>query len=64
MNRHKNGKLTFERTRLLIEQLAVVDLMPAAEVADTACIPRPFRVNKRQFGHVKVRSRGLAKNTV
>jgi IS5 family transposase len=28
-----------------------------------AKVEHPFRVNKRQFGYVKVRFRGLAKNT-
>ena len=28
-----------------------------------AKVEHPFRVIKRQFGHVKVRYRGLAKNT-
>jgi hypothetical protein len=28
-----------------------------------AKVERPFRVNKRQFGNVKVRNQGLAKNT-
>ena len=28
-----------------------------------ARVEHPFRVIKRQFGHVKVRYRGLAKNT-
>jgi IS5 family transposase len=28
-----------------------------------AKVEHPFRVTKRQFGHVKVRYRGLAKNT-
>lgn len=41
----------------LVEQLEVVKARIRARVA------HPFRVIKRQFGHVKNRYRGLAKNT-
>lgn len=42
--------------------------MPRARCAGTspctrAKVEHPFRVLKRKFGHVKVRYRGLAKNT-
>jgi len=33
MNRHKNARLTFEGRKLLIERIAGMGLMPAAEVA-------------------------------
>ena len=31
-------------------------------LAHVPCLEHPFRVIKRQFGHVKARYRGLAKN--
>src|SRR5262249_6724769 len=33
MNSHKNARLTFEGRKLLIERIAVMGLMPAAEAA-------------------------------
>ena len=36
MNIHKNARLTFEGRKLLIERIAVMGLMPAAEAAATS----------------------------
>ena len=42
---------------------AVVDKLEHVKASIRAKVEHPFRVIKRQFGHVKVRYRGLAKNT-
>ncbi len=42
---------------------AVVDKLEHVKASIRAKVEHPFRVSKRQFGHVKVRYRGLAKNT-
>ena len=42
---------------------AVLDQLEQAKARIRAKVEHPFRVIKRQFGHVKVRYRGLAKNT-
>ena len=42
---------------------AILDQLERAKASILAKVEHPFRVIKRQFGHVKVRYRGLAKNT-
>ena len=42
---------------------AIQDQLERAKTSIRAKVEHPFRVIKRQFGHVKVRYRGLAKNT-
>ena len=42
---------------------AVMDRLEHVKASIRAKVEHPFRVIKRQFGHVKVRYRGLAKNT-
>jgi transposase, IS5 family len=42
---------------------AIVDKIEQLKASVRAKVEHPFRVVKRQFGHVKVRYRGLAKNT-
>ena len=42
---------------------AILDQLERAKASIRAKVEHPFRVIKRQFGHVKVRYRGLAKNT-
>ena len=42
---------------------AVLDQLEHVKASIRAKVEHPFRVIKRQFGHVKVRYRGLAKNT-
>ena len=42
---------------------AVMDKLEHVKASIRAKVEHPFRVIKRQFGHVKVRYRGLAKNT-
>lgn len=42
---------------------AVLDRLERVKASIRAKVEHPFRVIKRQFGHVKVRYRGLAKNT-
>ena len=42
---------------------AILDQLERAKARIRAKVEHPFRVIKRQFGHVKVRYRGLAKNT-
>jgi transposase, IS5 family len=42
---------------------AILDQLERAKARMRAKVEHPFRVIKRQFGHVKVRYRGLAKNT-
>ena len=42
---------------------AVLDQLEHVKARIRAKVEHPFRVIKRQFGHVKVRYRGLAKNT-
>ena len=42
---------------------AILDKLEQAKARMRAKVEHPFRVIKRQFGHVKVRYRGLAKNT-
>lgn len=40
-----------------------LDQLEQTKARIRAKVEHPFRVIKRQFGHVKVRYRGLAKNT-
>jgi IS5 family transposase len=42
---------------------AILDKLEKTKASIRAKVEHPFRVIKRQFGHVKVRYRGLAKNT-
>ena len=42
---------------------AVLDKLEQVKARIRAKVEHPFRIIKRQFGHVKVRYRGLAKNT-
>ena len=42
---------------------AIVDKLEKTKASIRAKVEHPFRVIKRQFGHVKVRYRGLMKNT-
>ncbi len=42
---------------------AMLDQLEHVKASIRAKVEHPFRVIKRQFGHVKVRYRGLAKNT-
>ena len=42
---------------------AIQDQLERAKARIRAKVEHPFRVIKRQFGHVKLRYRGLAKNT-
>ena len=42
---------------------ALVDKVEKLKASVRAKVEHPFRVIKRQFGHVKVRYRGLMKNT-
>ena len=42
---------------------ALVQKVEKLKASVRAKVEHPFRVIKRQFGHVKVRYRGLAKNT-
>src|SRR5690606_33171223 len=42
---------------------AIMDKLEQTKARIRAKVEHPFRVIKRQFGHVKVRYRGLAKNT-
>ena len=42
---------------------ALMDKLEQVKARIRAKVEHPFRVIKRQFGHVKVRYRGLAKNT-
>ena len=42
---------------------ALIDQLEALKASIRAKVEQPFRVIKRQFGHLKVRYRGLAKNT-
>ncbi len=43
---------------------SVMDKLEHVKASIRAKVEHPFRVIKRQFGHVKVRDRGLAKSTV
>ena len=47
MNSHKNARLTFEGRKLLIERIAVMGLMPAAEAAGIS--PRTARKWRNRF---------------
>ena len=42
---------------------AIAEEIEQLKASVRAKVEHPFRVIKRQFGHVKVRYRGLAKNT-
>ena len=42
---------------------AIAEEMEHVKARIRAKVEHPFRVIKRQFGHAKVRNRGLAKNT-
>jgi IS5 family transposase len=54
-----------EKHKLAEQILATINAEKAEKITASARpkVERPFRVIKRQFGHVKVRYRGLAKNT-
>jgi IS5 family transposase len=41
----------------------LIEQLEKTKASIRAKVEHPFRVLKRQFGHVKVRYRGLAKNT-
>ena len=43
---------------------ALIDLLEKTKAAIRAKVEHPFRVIKRQFGYMKVRYRGLKKNTL
>lgn len=45
------------------ESNRLIDELEKLKASIRAMVEHPFRVIKRQFGHVKVRYRGLAKNT-
>lgn len=45
------------------ESNRLIDELERLKASIRAKVEHPFRVIKRQFGHVKVRYRGLAKNT-
>lgn len=49
--------------RRLLEAGSAVALAERVKAQVRARVEHPFRVVKRQFGYVKVRYRGLAKNT-
>ncbi|WHZ11509.1 MAG: Mobile element protein [Burkholderiaceae bacterium] len=46
-----------------IQTLPILDKLEHVKASIRAKVEHPFRVIKRQFGYVKVRYRGLAKNT-
>ncbi len=46
-----------------LERYDVVPQHPRVQGSTRAKVEHPFRVIKRQFGYVKVRFRGLMKNT-
>ena len=48
----------------MLEAGSAVALAERVKAQVRARVEHPFRVVKRQFGYVKVRYRGLAKNTV
>jgi len=52
------------RLRAEAERGAVLDRIETLKASIRAKVEHPFRVIKRQFGHTKVRYRGLFKNTV
>ena len=41
----------------------IIEQLEHAKASIRAAVEHPFRVIKRQFGHVKVRYKGLVKNT-
>lgn len=45
------------------ESNRLIDELERLKASIRAQVEHPFRVIKRQFGHVKVRYRGLAENT-
>lgn len=45
------------------ESNRLIDELEKLKASIRAKVEHPFRVIKRQFGHLKVRYRGLAKNT-
>ena len=55
------------RKRAALEEIDPVDIlideMERVNASIRAKVGHPFRVIKRQFGHVKVRNRGRKKNT-
>jgi IS5 family transposase len=53
-------RMAFDPTKPLD---AITDKIERLKASVRAKVEHPFRVVKRQFGHVKVRYRGLAKNT-
>ena len=58
MNSHKNARLTFEGRKLLIERIAVMGLMPAAEAAGISVrTARKWRDRFEQLGEWGLRDR-------
>ena len=49
-----------DKTRLIDD---LTDQLERTKARIRAKVEHPFRVIKRQFGHIKVRYRGVAKNT-
>lgn len=58
---HHIGRSVTERFEILGE--GQTDQLDRIKASIRAKVKHPFRVSKRQFGHVKVRYRRLAKNT-
>ena len=59
-----DGDILREGVRMLAHALMEAEAVAErAKASVRAKIEHPFRVVKRQFGYVKVRNRGLAKNT-
>ena len=48
---------------MLFRSEALTEQLEKVKAGIRARVEHPFRVIKRQFGHIKVRYRGLAKNT-
>jgi transposase, IS5 family len=48
---------------ILIDKIDKIDKIEKLKASVRANVEHPFRVIKRQFGQVKLRYRGLAKNT-
>ncbi|GAD24545.1 hypothetical protein AVS7_04305 [Acidovorax sp. MR-S7] len=57
---HPGKRKLLDRARLVDE---LTDQLERLKASIRAKVEHPFRVIKRQFGHVKVRYRGLVKNT-
>ena len=59
----QSGRLFLEPAGISDHGKGVLDQIEHLKASVRAKVEHPFRVIKRQFGHVKVRYRGLAKNT-